>query len=294
MSEFASCYFCGTALDAQIEPYPVIPEDAGTDDRPTVDLCPVCRRKLSKVLDVALSAADDAEVAATPLAAGPDPSPLEADHEDPTAGLGSEDEEPAYAVEPSGEATAVEDTAAAEDDGDADDEGDVDSADGDGGEADAVSGTDQAEDGAAVTNAEAPETENESADGRSDDDSASAESAAETAEADDAVANGEEPGRATDDGGEAEEPGANDHTEVDDGETAESESDKPAILSTPAAQKIIKLLQNRDFPVERGEIEVVASNAYEIPQQDCDDVIEALVSEGYVGERKGELVRPEE
>jgi hypothetical protein len=293
MAEFASCYFCGTALDAQIDPYPVVPDDAGTDDRPTVDLCPVCRRKLSKVLDVALSAAEGAETTATPLAAGPDPAPLSADHEDPTADLGSEDheEEPAYAVEPSGEATAVEDTAEAEDDGSGDDEGDVDSADGDDGEADAVSEADEAEDGDAVANAEAPETEDESADTTGDGASASAASAAE---ADDAVANGEAPGTAADDGAESEESAADDHTDADDAETARSESDQPSILSTPAAQKIIKLLQNRDFPVEREEIEVVASNAYEIPHQDCDDVIEALVSEGYVGEREGQLVRPEE
>ncbi|WP_424018063.1 hypothetical protein ACOZ4N_19660 [Halorientalis pallida] len=294
MSEFASCYFCGTALDAQIDPYPVVPEDAGTDDRPTVDLCPVCRRKLSKVLDVALSAAENAETAATPLAAGPDPSPLEADHEDPTADLGSEDdgEEPAYAVEPSGEATAV-----AESEGERSESSEESSDD-----------AEPEEDGKSTesTAAEADESD-EPADAMAGDEPASAESAAETTESDDAVANGEAPGTAADDGAEGEgtdeddTTGAegegtdeDDTTGADDAETAESESDKPSILSTPAAQKIIKLLQNREFPVEREEIEVVASNAYEIPQQDCDDVIEALVSEGYVGERKGKLVRPEE
>ncbi|RXK51696.1 hypothetical protein [Halorientalis pallida] len=297
MSEFASCYFCGTALDAQIEAYPVVPESAGGGDQPTVDLCPVCRRKLSKVLDVALSAAEGAEAAATPLAAGPDPSPLEADHEDPTADLESEDDgdEPAYAVEPSGEATAVEGNEgersepSREPSGERseprDSEAEAD-ADGigtanDGAEKEAAADTDEPV-------AAEPETEDGSAETTSDGESTSAE----TAEADDAVANGEVPGTAADDGaGGADEDGT---TETGSPGPAESGSDQPSILSTPAAQKIIKLLQNREFPIDREEIEVVASNAYEIPAQDCDDVIEALVSEGYVGQRKGKLVRPEE
>lgn len=290
MAEFASCYFCGTALDAQIDPYPVVPEDAGTDDRPTVDLCPVCRRKLSKVLDVALSTADDAEVAATPLAAGPDPSPLEADHEDPTADLGSEgeNEEPTYAVEPSGEATAVEETEEGDDDGSGDgDDADADSTVGD---ATPDSANDETEDDETVADAAASAASDEPPEPTAGDESPSAEST----EADDAVANGEAPGTAADDEARSETVDEDTRTEAGGEGTAESGADKPSVLSTPAAQKIIKLLQNREFPVEREEIEVVASNAYEIPQQDCDDVIEALVSEGYVGERKGKLVRPEE
>lgn len=278
MPEFASCYFCGTALDAHIEPYPVVPEDAGADDQPTVDLCPVCRRKLSKVLDVALSAAEGTEPT-TPLAAGPDPSPLEADHEDPTADLGGGEttDEPAYAVEPSGEATAVEDTAESDDDADVDEEGDVAS----------PAQDDEDDDSQGPADPEADDWASET----TVDQSASVESATE---ADDAVANGEAPGRVADDGAEPEDTEADDHTGASEAETAESGSDEPSILSTPAAQKVIKLLQNREFPVEREEIEVVASNAYEIPQQDCADVIDTLVSEGYVGERTGKLVRPEE
>ncbi|AQL43632.1 hypothetical protein BV210_13395 [Halorientalis sp. IM1011] len=255
MSEFASCYFCGTALDAQIDPYPVVPEDAGTDERPTVDLCPVCRRKLSKVLDVALSAADGAERTATPLAAGPEPSPLSADHEDPTADLGSDDDEgPAYAVEPTGEATAVAD-------GEDEREGEAEDAVPNGSEPGTVAdeGEPDASEGSETVESESGEAET------SPDDEAEMATDAETAE----------------------------ETDRDESDGSEG-TDQPSLLSTPAAQKVIKLLQNREFPVEREEIEVVASNAYAIPQQDCEDVLDALVSEGYVGEQKGKLVRSEE
>ncbi|MFB6083485.1 MAG: hypothetical protein ABEJ94_04490 [Halorientalis sp.] len=256
MTEFASCYFCGTALDAQIDPYPVVPEDAGAEERPTVDLCPVCRRKLSKVLDVALSAAEGAEVTATPLASGPDPAPLESDHEDPTADLDGEagSEGPAYAVEPGGEATAVEESE---------------------GERSEPSAESSGEGG------EPRDSEGERSEPAAEADEAAA-SAERKVEADAATA--------TDSAA----------TENDETDSAATENDgtggaaQPSILSTPAAQKLVKLLQNREFPVDREEIEVVASNAYGIPAQDCEDVIDALVSEGYVDERKGQLVRPEE
>ncbi|WP_299263288.1 hypothetical protein [Halorientalis sp.] len=275
MSQFASCYFCGTALDAQIDPYPVVSDDAGTDDRPTVDLCPVCRRKLSKVLDVALSAADGAETT-TPLAAGPDPSPLEADHEDPTAGIGADDEaddrqDAAYAVEPTGEATAVEET---------------DQADADG----SAGGADGEDDGP-VTATGKPETDSEPTDSTDSDGSSNAEF---DAGADDAVTGSEASGTAANNGFEPDGVDEDDRTGGGETEAAEGGSEKPSVLSTPAAQKVIKLLQNREFPVEREEIEVVASNAYEIPTQDCEDVIDTLVSEDYVDERAGKLVRPEE
>ncbi|WP_336001836.1 hypothetical protein [Halorientalis halophila] len=259
MPEFASCYFCGAALDAQIEPYPVVPEDATGDGRPTVDLCPPCRRKLAKVLDVALSAADGATVTATPLAAGPDRAALEADADDyETPGDGDEDaadsEDVAYAVEPDGEATAVE-----EEDDDAAEAAVEPTVDGDAAETEPAEQEDEATEADESDVADVGGSEN-----GSDPD------AEETADAD-------EP------------------TSVDgEGETADDGSSKPSILSTPAAQKVIKLLQNREFPVEREEIEVVASNAYEIPYQDCEDVLDALVQEGYVAEKRGRLVRPEE
>jgi hypothetical protein len=126
-----------------------------------------------------------------------------------------------------------------------------------------------------------------SASGAADEDGEADASDERTVQTDDAVTNGENPGT-------VEEGVESDATDGADSGGDGAGADQPSILSTPAAQKVIKLLQNREFPVEREELEVVASNAYAIPQQDCEDVIEALVSEGYVGERSGKLVRPEE
>jgi hypothetical protein len=57
---------------------------------------------------------------------------------------------------------------------------------------------------------------------------------------------------------------------------------------------VIRLLQNREFPVEREEFQLVASNAYDIPHRECIDVVDALIDQDFLDERNGQLHRPEE
>jgi len=73
-------------------------------------------------------------------------------------------------------------------------------------------------------------------------------------------------------------------------------SGEPARTSISALEynKVMRLLQNREFPVERGEIEVVAANAYDLAQSDCAQVIDLAVDRGLLQEDGGQLYRPDD
>jgi hypothetical protein len=58
--------------------------------------------------------------------------------------------------------------------------------------------------------------------------------------------------------------------------------------------KVMRLLQNREFPIERSEIVGVAASAYELSESDCAAVIDLAVDRGLIDERNGQLVRPED
>lgn len=57
--------------------------------------------------------------------------------------------------------------------------------------------------------------------------------------------------------------------------------------------KVMRLLQNREFPVERAEIVEVAASAYNLAESDCAEVIDLAVDRGLLEEEAGQLVRPE-
>lgn len=56
-----------------------------------------------------------------------------------------------------------------------------------------------------------------------------------------------------------------------------------------SAKQVARLLQNRDFPVDRATIEDLASGAYDIQLAECREAIDALVQEGYLTESDGVL-----
>ncbi|NHN47126.1 hypothetical protein G9464_05870 [Halostella sp. JP-L12] len=85
---------------------------------------------------------------------------------------------------------------------------------------------------------------------------------------------------------------------TDAGESDESASDSTGEIGEdgpPQAtyNRVVRLLQNREFPVERDEIATVAMNAYEIPPEDFDAVIETAVDRGLLEEERGYLKRAE-
>jgi len=56
--------------------------------------------------------------------------------------------------------------------------------------------------------------------------------------------------------------------------------------------KVMRLLQNRQFPVDRGEIREVATSAYDIDSGEFDAVIEAAIERDLVAVEGGQFVDP--
>ncbi len=82
---------------------------------------------------------------------------------------------------------------------------------------------------------------------------------------------------------------ADDGTDADDADGGEGGQS----LSRLEYDKVMRLLQNREFPVDRAEIRTVAVSAYEISGERFDRVIEAAVERDLIAEEDGRLVRPE-
>lgn len=265
MSTLSSCYLCGTAMDAPVESYPLVPEGIPADDDHTISLCPTCQRKLHGVLELAFAAVDGIDSVATTLE----------EYEDLAASAGELTDESSLSATTASSAEVDDDAPVGDEGDDAEPEPSTEIDEGNP-SSDTAESDDDATDDAVADSVDA-----------SDSDTAPSDSEGEsTAVEDDS---------ATSDSTDEESPADNDGTadttadepDSDDGDAG----GRPSILSTPAAKKVIRLLQNREFPVDREEFTVVASNAYDIPEEDCADVLDALVSEGYVGEKRGKLVR---
>jgi hypothetical protein len=111
-----------------------------------------------------------------------------------------------------------------------------------------------------------------------------------------------------DDNGEAEsdepidridvdEPGETEGAEVGEGESdadEEPSATPPETLSPFQYNKVMRLLENRDFPVAIAEFEAIATNAYQLEPSDVEAVIEAAIDRGLIerGEDGETLVRP--
>lgn len=59
-------------------------------------------------------------------------------------------------------------------------------------------------------------------------------------------------------------------------------------------RQIVRLLQNRELPADFEEIELLASNAYEIDRETCHEILEALIKHEYFSETNGEIHLPDE
>lgn len=59
-----------------------------------------------------------------------------------------------------------------------------------------------------------------------------------------------------------------------------------------AYNKTLRLLQNREFPVQRHEIEQVAANAYQLDPQEVSDAIDSLIQKGLLTQEGAQLLRP--
>ncbi|WP_226023176.1 hypothetical protein [Halomicrobium salinisoli] len=77
--------------------------------------------------------------------------------------------------------------------------------------------------------------------------------------------------------------------EADEG-TGDPTDGEPS-LTRLEYNKVMRLLQNREFPVDRAEIKAVATNAYEISDDEFERIIDAAVEHDLIDERSGQLVQ---
>jgi len=291
MPDLSACYFCGTALDEPLSEYPVVPKtlQPTADQQRTVVLCDGCRRKLGRVLDTVLEAVEDrpvdaavqedlggehdavvdeaadlleGESAAASDSGGSQTKPDAAEGED-----GSDDSKSdvsAAASATSGWSTVNVKHSNARRRSSADDGGD---ADGESGEADEETG--DADDGSGDADEDASEA--------SGSDEAPAEDGGGSEGATTPASDGGEEGTSTDDAAESARTGAT------EGQT----------LSRLEYSKVMRLLENREFPVDREEIRVVATNAYEIRPEEYDAIVEAAEERGLLVEENGKFVEME-
>jgi hypothetical protein len=301
MDHLSSCYFCGTAMDRPLQSYRVVPVELRDDDAATTaTLCGSCHTKLERVLGPVAetvgvdSVTLDIDVDGT---RGPDTSDRDARGTTPAAQRDGE----------AGRDGATErDTAADSSGTDAtgDDRRTVDTsaeaAPGDGDQADPAPDDDPDGIGADLVEVDGFEDPLAPAGGGEDPDADGESAASGGQDAGDDVAGNDGTDAGDDaDGASDQKAGASEDTDgtgVDAGVDDESGDGSATARTTVTAleyNKVMRLLQNREFPVDREEIEVVAANAYGLAQQECGAVIDLAVDRGLVDERDGKLVRPE-
>jgi hypothetical protein len=238
MDRLSSCYFCGDAVDAALEEYPLVDprrhQDIETDQR--IVLCPSCRGKLTNVIERVLESALNGE-------------------------------------EPDVEASGVADL------GDEEDLVDLDES------------LEQADNGEEMTATSVERVDD--ADGQS----YSRSTAASDLSTDESGTDASDP--ATDEADTAE---AGESAADDDGMTGnkaksttestdQTATDDTKSYSKAEHNKVVKLLQNRDFPVEIEEITVVSRSAYGIDRDTTHAIIESLIERGVVEDQGDRLVR---
>ncbi|WP_136687525.1 hypothetical protein [Halorhabdus amylolytica] len=305
MDRLASCYFCGVAVEAPLEEYPVVPRDLrpSVEDQSTVVLCPECRRKLSTIVERVVSATRDP--AQTELRESVEATDEEGDRADDSGpGLtGSverfDDERPNLVDFETGherdEEMIAREAAHAPDA----ERADTEEIETDTSETDEGTHVNEGDEGVDANGANERVDANEGT-GTSGMDASEANEAAGTSGMDAGEANeaagtsGMDASEAGTSGMDASEAG----TSVDTSDRGVNESDEDGgsnaaadrDFSKSSYNKVVRLLQNREFPVEEEEITTVAGSAYGIGAREAGEVIDALVERGVL-ERDGSRIR---
>lgn len=299
MADLQSCYFCGTGPGGSLASYGVVPSalDPSPDEQRSVVLCPDCRDKLTALLRpvVAASGTEPPSTAPSPVegsdAPGVDPTrrperpadptpdePASANRDDAAdATAGSTADAPETADDADERAITFDESAG---DGPANDAAGDDPADGSTA-ADAGTTASSGGGGSGLAGASAGETGGGAADDDASEDAgaAASSSSAGGGSAGDSSAGDGSAGNSPAGGG--------------DGGTADDSSSETLLGDdNDAYRKVIRLLQNREFPVRRVEIEDLASNAYKLSPRECSDAIDAIIQKGLLVEDDGMLRRP--
>lgn len=302
MAHLTSCYFCSTALDRPLQSYKL--PGAGET---AVSLCRPCEEKLGTIFETV--GIDSLQ----PTSSEPVDEPVEQEtstddasatieetsvDDAPTTEKATSGDEKVTADETEGQGeTVIEDgdiiVAAEEvdvDDGvDVADEDDSDSPfsgrellpDDDPLASDSISDIDVEEVEPDGPDIEEPESDT-----------------ADTDEAEPDISDGEDanPGSDTDTTEDSDTESGTDEADASEtGTESEQGSDGGAPERTITARdynKVVRLLRNREFPVDREEFESIASSAYDLYPEECAQVLNLAIDKDLLEERDGMLYKP--
>ena len=97
---------------------------------------------------------------------------------------------------------------------------------------------------------------------------------------------GEATGRAVDDG-----PAATDVDETASEDASETASEDASEDLPDQYYKVLRLLQNREFPMERADLTTLVTGAYDVSTTECDRIIETAIDRDVLVERGSTLDR---
>jgi len=313
MDTLSSCYFCSTALDASLDEYPVVPEGLRNESAgQTVVLCDTCARKLDAVFESVVEAVER-DAASDRGVAGSGRGEESGGTDETDASLEStlgDDEDVLRSI---GDSGAEEGASDADDDSSDDETTAADDTDDDGASAEREeNANDDEDDGKKYTDSRGAGFRRDDSGGRKpstlrdsgsektrkysdsrgagyrrDDDRGDESNADDAADADtsDDDANADEP--ADDDANGADD----DANGADDDANGADDDETPDVSMTRLENtKVMRLLENREFPVDKAEFVTVAASAYQISQQDCEKVLDLAIQHGLIHEEDGQLV----
>jgi hypothetical protein len=298
MADLSSCYFCGAAMDVSLRESTVVPDALAPTPahQTTVVLCGTCERKLERVLDPVVAAANASATATGGAAAAGDDTTADDGTDGDATASGDAD-----ATVPPSILSDVADDASTTSDDDATAEGiagNDTAADAAGSESTGEDGTpfevddttsvfDDADDAASSSVfADANDTpttpiqdaeSDDDADGIAFDDQSRDDTAADR----ESTTNAASASNTSTDG-----------ASTDDTTTTANGSDAPDV-DPRTYNKVVRLLKNRDLPVPRDEIESIAGSAYDIPDHECEAILDAAIQRGLVAEADGQLTHPD-
>lgn len=288
MAHLSSCYFCGTALKSPVQTYELSGGTGGS--RTTVSLCSSCKEKLDTVLDSAgrgtlgpagdvtepeqdVDTDDRGERSEDGEPGDREPIRTEAETNSSERVEADSDNSPDASTE-SDELEAHQETASGGPfDGGSEGLAAEDESFGDDGIDEAVDAIDGEElDDAFEDDELLPEADPLAEDGNED------------------PLAGETESKPTDEGtGESSDRSSNPDDQADE---AGAQTPTGTTISALEYNRVMRMLQNREFPIDREEIVLVASNAYDLAQSECNQVIDLAVDRGLLDDRDGELYRP--
>jgi hypothetical protein len=114
-----------------------------------------------------------------------------------------------------------------------------------------------------------------------------------TESAEDPLANGSDSGStgasSSDSGGDTGSVDESGGSSGDGSDSSETDGDHRVSMSRLENTKVMRLLENREFPVDKAEFVTVAANAYQVSQSDCEKVIDLAVEHDLLREENGQL-----